>query len=111
MWENFRNFVANKAVIVPFVTVKLLEFMDFCKAIQIKSWVNRFNQERNQGGFPVIVFKCDMYSIGHWSIELTLSYKGVFFYEEMNRIITLYAGGGFIFFVGSVDNSPKLYFQ
>ncbi len=85
--------------------------MLFSQAIQIKSWVNRFNQERNCGGFSVILFECEMYSIGHWSVVLKLSKKGVFFSHEMAHLCCLLGGGGLNFFVGSINDSPVLYFQ
>lgn len=96
---------------MSFVTVKLLEFMEFSKAIQIKSWINRFNANRNHNGFASIRFECSMFSIGHWSIDLSLSEKGVFFMEEMEVLNTLYAGGGFRFFIGSRNDSPIIYLQ
>lgn len=85
--------------------------MLFSKAIQIKLLVNRFNQHRQASGFSVIRFECEMFSIGHWAIDLELSGQGVFFSSEMERLITLYAGGGFHLFIGANNNLPVLHFQ
>ena len=85
--------------------------MLFSKAIQIKSLVNKFNQERQECGCPAIVFECEMYSLGKWSIVLSFEKSSIFFSHEMGQIATLYAGGGFIFFVGSGTCSQMLHFQ
>lgn len=85
--------------------------MLFSKAIQIKSLINRFNQERQASGFAVIKFDCGMFSIGHWSVSLSLSYKGCFFSSEMAQFAALLNRGGIIFFVGSNEVSPVLHFQ
>lgn len=85
--------------------------MLFSKAIQIKSLVNRFNQERVSDGFPVIQFKCGMYAVGRWSVDLSLSRKGCFFSSEMAQFSALLNRGGLIFFVGCNEVSPVLYFQ
>lgn len=74
-------------------------------------WVNRWNQHRVRCGFPAIVFECEMFSLGHWSIDLKLSNQGVFFSSEMAQISTLLAGGGFMFYVGSNNVSPVMHFQ
>lgn len=85
--------------------------MVFSKAIQIKLWVNKFNQERKRCGFAVIEFYCDMFTLGKWSIDLSLDGNGVFFSSEMVRFITLYAGGGFTMWIGSNGNSPVIHLQ
>lgn len=85
--------------------------MVFSKAIQIKSWVNRFNQERSRSGFAVIKFECDMFTLGKWAIDLSLDGNGVFFSSEMVCINTLLAGGGVIMWVGCNGTSPVLHFQ
>lgn len=85
--------------------------MLFSKAIQIKSLVNRFNQERVRDGFATIQFDCGMYSIGRWSVFLSLSYRGCFFSNEMAQFAALLNRGGIIFFVGSNEVSPVLHFQ
>lgn len=81
------------------------------KANQIKSLVNRFNQERVRDGFATIQFDCDMFSIGRWSVRLSLSSKGCFFSQEMAQFSALLNRGGLIFFVGSNEVSPVLHFQ
>lgn len=85
--------------------------MVFSKAIQIKSLVNRFNQERVRDGFAIIKIDCDMYFIGRWSVRLSLSDKGCFFSQEMAQFAALLNRGGLIFFVGSNEVSPVLHFQ
>ena len=85
--------------------------MLFSKAIQIKSMVNRFNQVRVNDGFAIIQFDCDMYSIGRWSVRLSLSRKGCFFSDGMAQFAALLNRGGLIFFVGSNEVSPVLHFQ
>lgn len=85
--------------------------MLFSKAIQIKVLVNRFNHERQACGFPVIKFDCGMFSIGHWSVSLSLSDKGCFFSCEMAQFAALLNRGGIIFFVGCDEVSPMLHFQ
>ena len=85
--------------------------MVFSKAIQIKSMVNAFNQERVRDGFATIQFDCGMFSIGQWSVCLSLSYKGCFFSNEMAQFSALLNRGGLIFFVGSNKVSPVLHFQ
>lgn len=85
--------------------------MLFSKAIQIKSMVNRFNQERFRYGFAIIQFDCGMYSIGRWSVCLSLSRKGCFFSHEMAQFAALLNRGGLCFFVGSNEVSPVMHFQ
>lgn len=85
--------------------------MLFSKAIQIKVLVNQFNRERKRYGFPVINFHCGSYDIGRWSVYLNLSSRGCFFSSEMAQISALLNRGGLIFYVGSNEVSPVLYFQ
>lgn len=85
--------------------------MLFSKAIKIKSFVNDFNQRRTRNGFAVIKFDCSMYSIGKWSVDLSLNGEGVFFSSEMAAFSQLLMFGGFSFWVGSSNGSPVLYFQ
>lgn len=85
--------------------------MLFSKAIKIKSLVNHFNQGRRACGFAVIKFDCGMYSIGQWSVSLSLSDKGCFFSSEMAQFAALLNRGGIIFFVGCNQVSPVLHFK
>lgn len=85
--------------------------MLFSKAIQIKLLVNKFNQERKQCGFPAIVFDCDSYAIGKWSLRLSLEREGCFFSSEISQLSALLMLGGFIMYVGSNKVSPVLHFQ
>lgn len=85
--------------------------MLFSKAIKIKAMVNRFNQERSRQGYPAIVFHCDMFALGKWSIYLTLDGKGVFFSDEVAQLTYLLAFGGLRLFVGSDSQSPVFHFQ
>lgn len=85
--------------------------MLFSKAIKIKSMVNDFNQRRMRNGFAVINFSCSMYSLGKWSVDLSLNGSGVFFSSEMASFSQLLMFGGFSFWVGSSQDSPVLYFQ
>lgn len=73
--------------------------------------VNKFNRQRNEDGFAVVMFNCSMYSLGQWSVELRLSFKGCFFHEEMKELSKFCASGWLILFVGARDNSPVLYIQ
>ena len=85
--------------------------MVFSKALQIKSWVNRFNDARKEYGTQTIKFECGMFSIGQWSVTLYAPDGGVFYSMEMERICTLVAGGNLTFYVGSNTFAPVLYFQ
>lgn len=85
--------------------------MLFSKAIEIKYFVNRFNRERVRSGFATIKFDCAMYSIGKWSVSLSLSRRGCFFSSEMAQLSALFGYGGIIFWVGSNECSPVLHFQ
>lgn len=85
--------------------------MLFSKAIQIKLWVNKFNQERVEGGRKPINFECGMFSIGQWYVTLSAPDGGIFYSMETERICTLVAGGGLTFWVGCNSFAPVLYFQ
>lgn len=85
--------------------------MVFSKAIKIKVWVNRYNESRKRQGFALIVFECEMFSDGKWSVDLKLSKSGVFFSSEMKTLGALAANCGLLFYVGSNDVSPVLHFQ
>lgn len=90
---------------------QILEFMVFSKAIQIKSWVNRFNADRKFYGRQAIVFDCAMFSIGQWAVTLSAPDGSIFYSNEMERLCTLVAGGGLTFWVGHNTFAPVLYFQ
>lgn len=73
----------------------MLKSMKFSKAIQIKQWVNKFNQQRASLGYGRIEFNAEMFCDGKWSVSLSVETSGQFFSSEMERLFTLYAGGGF----------------
>lgn len=85
--------------------------MKFSKAIQIKQWVNRFNQDRSEFNSGSIKFECSMFSDGEWRVDLKPIGVRMFFSCEMDRLITLYAGGGFTMIIGSVTNAPYIDMQ
>lgn len=85
--------------------------MKFSKAIQIKQWVNRWNEDRAKSNHGSIVFNCSMYSIGNWSVDITAQGSELFFSDEMEQLITLYAGGGFSMRVFAIDNVPSIDMQ
>lgn len=85
--------------------------MLFSKAIQIKSWVNKFNQERASLGYGLIEFHAAMFRDGKWSVSLSAKDDGLFFSHEMERIFTLYAGGGFSMRVFALSSSPVIDLQ
>lgn len=85
--------------------------MVFSKAIEIKSWVNRFNDSRKEYGTQAIKFECGMFSLGSWYVTLYAPDGGIFYSMEMERICTLVAGGGFSFWVGTNTFAPVLYLQ
>lgn len=89
----------------------LKEVMKFSKAIQIKQWVNRWNEDRAKFNHGSIVFNCSMYSIGNWSVDITAQGSELFFSDEMEQLITLYAGGGFSMRVMAIDNVPTIDMQ
>lgn len=111
MSEKSRTFGVNKAVIVPFITVKFLKFMLFSRAIQIKMWVNRFNADRVSCGRKPIGFECGMFSIGQWSVTLSAPEGGIFYSMESERLCTLVEGGRLTFWIGCNTFAPVLYFQ
>ena len=85
--------------------------MTFSKAIQIKHLVNLWNKDRSEGDFGFIAFSCDMFSIGHWSVDIKPMGAKLFFSKEMNQLITLYAGGGFLMYVTSNNDHPYIHMQ
>lgn len=85
--------------------------MEFSKAIQFKSWVNRFNDARKEYGTQTIKFDCGMFSVGQWYVTLAAPDGGLFYSMEMERFCTLISGGDITFFVGSNTFAPVLYFQ
>lgn len=85
--------------------------MTFSKAIQIKHLVNRWNKTRKECDFGIITFTCLMFSIGNWSVDIQVVGTNLFFSEEMDELITLYAGGGFRFTIHSHNNRPFISMQ
>lgn len=85
--------------------------MVFSKAIQIKLWVNKFNADRKYIGHEPIVFYCGMFSMGDWYVNLSAPDGGIFYSRETERLCTLVAGGGLIFWIGNNTFAPVLYFQ
>ena len=80
--------------------------MKFSKAIQIKSLVNRWNENRWNIGFGYVKFEASMFMDGEWSVGLKLVDSHVFTSLEMEQLITLYAGGGFQMFITAINNDP-----
>lgn len=85
--------------------------MVFSKAIQIKGLVDRWNQQRLEYGFGYVSFECSMFMDGEWSVTLRLKESTLFFSSEMDKLITLYAGGGFIINIGAYGSSPRISMQ
>lgn len=85
--------------------------MLFQNAIEIKELVNQLNQERKRDGFAVIVFKCEMFALGKWSIDLSLERRGVFFSKEMAQLSSLHKFLGFSFWICSNNVGPVIYLQ
>lgn len=85
--------------------------MTFSKAIQIKHLVNRWNKDRAECGFGRVVFNCDMFQIGCWSVNIDAVGSTLFFSHEMNELITLYAGGGFTIRVFAFSDRPSIDMQ
>ena len=85
--------------------------MTFSKAIQIKHLVNRWNKDRSTGDYGYIAFSCDMFSIGHWSVQIRAIGCTLFFSDEMAQLITLYAGGGFHMRVSAHNGRPYIDMQ
>ena len=85
--------------------------MVFSKAIQIKSWVNRFNADRKFYGRQPIEFQSDMFSIGQWHVTLSAPDGDIFYSNESESLCTLVAGGDITFWVGCNTFAPVLYFQ
>lgn len=85
--------------------------MDFEKGLRIKAMVNEFNQVRSKEGFALITVKCSMFSIGKWSVDLGLEQRGCFFNVEIEEFFDFSRDNGLMFFVGSNQVSPVLYFQ
>lgn len=85
--------------------------MIFSKAIQIKGLINRWNQQRVEYGFGYVSFECSMFMDGEWSVTLRLKESTLFFSSELNQLITLYAGGGFIMTIGAFGSSPRISMQ
>lgn len=85
--------------------------MLFSKAIQIKLWVNKFNQGRKYYGHKPIVFECGMFSLGQWYVTLYAPDGSIFYSNEVERLCTLVAGGDITFWIGCNTFAPVLYFQ
>lgn len=85
--------------------------MVFSKAIQIKSWVNKFNADRKESGRQPIDFDCGMFSMGQWYVTLSAPDGSIFYSMETERLCTLVAGGGLTFWIGHNTFAPVLYFQ
>lgn len=85
--------------------------MEFSKAIQIKLWVNKFNENRETFGYGRIKFEAGMFCIGKWSVSLRAEGSEFFFSDEMARLMTLYAGGGFSLRVFAFDGCPIIDMQ
>lgn len=85
--------------------------MLFSEAIQIKLWVNKFNQDRFEGGRKPINFDCGMFSIGQWYVTLSAPDGGIFYSMESERLCALVAGGNLCFWVGCNTFAPVMYFQ
>lgn len=82
--------------------------MTFSKAIQIKNLVNRLNKDRREFNCGIILFQCTMFSIGDWDVTLKSMGSPLFYSREMEQLITLYAGGGFMMNVSVRNNHPCL---
>lgn len=85
--------------------------MEFSKAIQIKLWVNKFNEYREACGYGRIKFEAAMFRIGKWSVSLRAEGSELFFSDEMARLMTLWAGGGFSLRVFAFDGCPIIDMQ
>lgn len=85
--------------------------MLFSKAIQIKQLVTRWNKDRSYGDFGHIEFKCSMFSDGQWNVLLTLVDSRLFFSIELEQLVTLYAGGGFMMCIGALNDVPYIDLQ
>lgn len=85
--------------------------MLFSKAIQIKLWVNKFNQFRKKTDSSYIKFKAEMYRDGKWAVTLTAMGNGMFYSIEMDQLLTLFAGGGFSIRVASINGLPYIDIQ
>lgn len=85
--------------------------MEFSKAIQIKQLVTRWNKDRSYRDFGYIKFECSMFSLGHWSVLLKPVDTKLFFSLELEQLLTLYAGGGFMMVIGSFTDAPYIDMQ
>lgn len=85
--------------------------MKFSKAIQIKQLVTSWNKDRSYSDFGYIKFECSMFSLGNWSVLLKPIDTSLFFSIELEQLITLYAGGGFMMVIGAFSDGPYIDMQ
>lgn len=85
--------------------------MEFSKAIQIKKWVNVFNEQREVCGYGRIKFEAEMFRIGKWSVSLRAEGSELFFSDEMARLFILYNEGGFSLRVFAINGCPIIDMQ
>lgn len=85
--------------------------MEYSKVIKIRTLVKRFNLKRNQSGFPAIKYNSHQFAAGRWALQLTITEMGVFYSQEIAEICNLISVDDIIFFVGSRDGLPVLYFK
>lgn len=85
--------------------------MKFSKAIQIKELVTSWNKDRSFGDYGYVKFECSMYSLGNWSVLLKPVGTRLFFSLELEKLVTLYAGGGFMMVIGSLSDAPYIDMQ
>lgn len=85
--------------------------MLFSKAIQIKNLVNKWDQERWNLGYGYIKFKCDMFRLGEWYVDISPVDFKFFLHSEMDELITLYAGGGFRMIIDAYESTPIIMMQ
>lgn len=85
--------------------------MRFSKAVQIKKLVTDWNKDRSNFDYGYIKFECSMFSLGNWSVLLKPVDTRIFFSCELEQLITLYAGGGFMMIIGSLSDAPYIDMQ
>lgn len=85
--------------------------MEFNKAIKIKELVNSWNKDRKDADYGYVKFKCEMYSIGKWSVELSAHVVVLFFSDEMKSLLKLYSEEEFSMIVNAFHNVPTIYMQ
>lgn len=52
-----------------------------------------------------------MFSLGRWSVLLQPVGSRLFFSFELEQLVTLYAGGGFMMVIGSLSDAPYIDMQ